>query len=106
MTDKEKDELKELDDIQNNLFVDISKPFIKFGRIEFYFFPEYKFKKPYRLFKILPDFGFIIDSQFKDGLPNMKGSMEYTIFFDWLVWTTNLVITIENKEITYKEEND
>lgn len=98
---KEKTELEELDEIQN-IFNDI-KPRTK--RFKWIFYCDYKFKKPYRNFFIIPSFGFIIDSQFKEGIPNrMKGSMEYTIYLDIFVWSLILTLDIENKELNTEDE--
>lgn len=99
------DELKEFENIQN-LFdnANVSKPFYEKGRFSCYFFAENKFKKPFRDFKILPAFGFIIDSQFKDGFPNkLKGCIEYTIYFDIFAWSFILSLNVENKELTTEE---
>lgn len=68
-------------------------------RIKIEYGIENKMNGKYKIFTILPSFILVHDSQFKEGYgKGEEGSMEYSIFIDWLAWSFNVKLDIKNKE--------
>lgn len=60
---------------------------------------ENKMKGKYKIFTLIPSLIFVHDSQYKNGFGDgIDGSMEYSIFIDFLAWSFNITLDVPNKK--------